>query len=438
MKLSLSWLREYTPIPMDISSKQLIEDLTLHVAELEDVVDMKSQLENIVVGHVLEVGPHENADKLQVAIVDVGAAGEDVGAVDGKLQIVCGAPNLAVGQYVAVALAGAVVFGGSVTIKKSKIRGTESNGMICAEDEIGLGASHDGIMVLNSTLLGGEFGESDANDGITGTGTDALTSFIGTPLCEALNLDDIILDIDNKAITHRPDLWCHYGFAREFAALYDLKCADEPTTELPTADTGVDAGPYAKDTVKISLKSDDCLRYVGAVVRDVKVEPSPDWLQKRLEACGVRPISNVVDVTNYVMLTHGQPMHAFDLDTLEGDEIIVRESTKGEKFVTLDEQELELPEGHLVIADGNGPVALAGVMGGLATGATDNTTSVLFEAASFAKMPVRQSRITFGIQSESSNRFEKGLNPTVPAVAMSAACKLLTELCPTATVTYVG
>ena len=316
MNVSNNWLSEYVAHGLD--AEALAELLTMSGLEVEDVVATGPSLDGVVVGHVLDVRPHPNADRLRICSVDLGDAGEPV-------QIVCGAPNVATGQKVPVATVGTELMlparDGSglapVTIKKGKIRGEISFGMICAEDELGLGDDHDGILVLNADAVPGQPFEA------------YLTDQGDLP-------GDTVIDI---AITpNRPDATSHIGVARDVAALTETALT-RPEVDIPTLGGDVD------DLVSVDIQvPEDCPRFVGMVVRDVTVQPSPEWMQDRLRAVGLRPISNVVDITNFVMLEMGQPLHAYDLDRL-GGEVVVRAATAGETIRTLDGEERTLPEG---------------------------------------------------------------------------------------------
>ena len=369
--------------------------------EVDEVVHTGPRFEGVVVGHVLDVRPHPDADRLRVCSVDLG---------DGEpIQIVCGAPNVAAGQHVPVATVGTVLMlparDGSglaeVTIKKGKIRGETSNGMICAEDELGLGSDHDGILVLDD---GAQAGTSFA---------DYLASTNALP-------GDTVLDI---AITpNRPDATSHLGVARDVAALTGAALM-VPDVDVPE--------PGGETAEQITVQIDDpegCPRYAALIVRGVTVGPSPDWLKGRLEAIGLRPINNVVDVTNFVLHEMGQPLHAFDLALLAGNRIIVRRSTSGETLTTLDDQKRDLPEGSLLICDAEKPVAVAGVMGGANSEVSASTTDVLIESAVFDPSSVRRTAKALGLQTDASYRFERGIDPTAQARAAARAAHLLVEL----------
>ena len=399
MNVSLRWLSDY--VAHGLTPDEVAERLTMSGLEVEEAVATGPSLDGVVIGEVVDVRPHPDADRLQVC--DVRLA-DDADAV----QIVCGAPNVAAGQRVPVATVGTELMlparDGSglepVTIKKGKIRGQVSNGMICAEDELGLGDSHDGILVLDPSAP------------------------VGAPLADWLRQrgempGDTVLDI---AITpNRPDATSHVGVARDLAALTDAALT------LPDVDVP-DAGGDAAQSVTVRIEDDGCARYTAMVVRGVTVGPSPDWLRQRLEAVGVRAINNVVDVTNYVLQEIGQPLHAFDLDTLADATIVVRASTSGETVTTLDDQKREMPEGTLLICDAERPVAVAGVMGGANSEVSESTTDVLIESAYFDPARIRRASKSLSLQTDASYRFERGVDPTVQPWAAARAAALLAEV----------
>jgi len=388
LRVPVSWLREYVPIEMPLD--ELATRLSISTAEVEGieargVADADGNLENFRVGRVIEAAKHPNADRLQLTKVDVGEG-------DAR-SIVCGAWNFGVGATVAVALPGAVLPNG-LTLERRTVRGEVSDGMILAEDEVGLGTDHSGIMVLP---------ETDP----------------GTPLADVLPLVDEVLLVE--ATGNRPDLQSIYGLAREVAALYDLPLRDMSRGQSP--------GHAPKGQVEIRIEDfEGCPRYVGRVFEDVRLGPSPVWLRARLHAAGVRAISNVVDVTNYVMLALGNPLHAFDLDTLHGRRIVVRRAAPGETLRTLDDVERELDPADLVIADADRAVALAGIMGGKETEISDGTTTVLLEAANFEPYGIYRTSERQRLRTEGSNRWEKGVDPYLAAHAADLATRLLLEL----------
>lgn len=391
MLISCNWLRRHVDLD-GVDLDDLGRRFTLAVAELEEVIHVGQNLDKIVVGHVLEVHPIEGA-KVRRTLVDVGQTE--------PLQIVCGAPNVTAGQTVVVALVGAQV--GDLTIGNAEIRGVPSSGMICSESELGISESHDGIMVL---------GEGQAK--------------IGVPFGEQFPVADTLFEIDNKSLTHRPDLWGHRGIAREVAALLG-----RPLLAMPLDVTYGDAAP-----LKISVEDfARCPRYSAVTLDGVHVAPSPLWLRLLLSRVGTRPISNIVDATNFVMLDLGNPLHAFDRRQIAGDTIVVRRAAAGEAFTTLDGTERKLTSEDLLIADTERGVALAGIMGGENSEIRDDTTSIVLEAAAFDASGVRMSGQRLGLRTESSARFEKSLDPLLPEAASRAFCRLLQELVPATTIT---
>jgi phenylalanyl-tRNA synthetase beta chain len=388
MRVPLSWLRDY--VDVDVPATELAQRLLFTTCEVEaietrGVVDSDGNLGLYRVGRVLEAGKHPNADRLQLCIVDVG---------DGEpRQIVCGAWNFGVGATVAVALPGAVLPDGR-TLERAKLRGSVSDGMILSEQELELGDEYAGIIVLPDLWEP------------------------GTPLADALPLTDVVLELET---THnRPDLLGVYGIAREVAAIFDLELAPPP---------GADPEPSGDEPVVIEIDDlEGCLRYIGRLFRDVTIAPSPPWLKARLVAAGMRPISNVVDVTNYVMLALGSPLHAFDFDTLAGGRIGVRRAKKGERLRTLDGQDRALDPEDLLITDGERPIAIAGIMGGEETEVSESTTSLLLEAANFEPVGIMRSSERLRLRSEASNRWEKGVDPEAALQASRLATELLVEL----------
>ena len=402
MNISLNWLSDY--VDHGLSAEALAEALTMSGLEVEEVTESGPRLDGVVVGHVLDVCPHPNADRLRICDVDLGSASEGGEPV----QIVCGAPNVAAGQKVPVATVGTELMlparDGSglapVTIKKGKIRGEVSNGMICAEDELGLGDDHDGILVLDEDAEAGR------------PFKDYLSERGDLP-------GDAVLDI---AITpNRPDATSHLGVARDVAALTGQSLR-RPEVEVP------EAGGPVTEAVSVTIEApEQCPRFVGMVVRGVTVGPSPQWLQDRLVAVGLRPISNVVDVTNFVMMETGQPLHAYDLDTLAGSRIVVKLSGAGETFTTLDGVERKLPEGTVMVADGEQYVGVAGIMGGLDSEVTEATTNVFIEGAYWDPATIRRTAKALGMQTDASYRFERGADPTGPPFAVARAARLVQE-----------
>ena len=401
MKLSLNWIKDYVKLPDDMDLSRLAYDLTMSTVEVEGAENLAERFEKIVIGEIKEVLPHPNADKLRVCKVDVG--------MDEIKDIVCGGSNLEVGMKVVVACPGAMVRwhgeGEPVEIKNAKLRGVASFGMICASSEVGL-----------SDLF-----PADDHEIMDLTAFDAPA---GTNLADALDLNDIILEIDNKSMTNRPDLWGHYGIARELAALYDLPLV-EFTPYVPTA----------KETYDVRIKDvDRCPRYIGAKIEGLSVKPSPFEMQSRIWRVGMRPINALVDVTNYVMLATGQPTHVFDSNHII-DHIEVRRANEGEKLLLLNDKELDLSTDDLVIADAEGAVALAGVMGGAKDSVLPETESVILEVANFESRGVRRTALRYDNRTEASSRYEKAVDPERCDQALSLAMQLFSELYPEMNVT---
>lgn len=382
MLLSLNWLREFTPYEGDV--QELADRLTMLGLEVEEIFNPFKDIEGVVVGHVVSREKHPDADKLSLCKVDVGEAE--------PLDIVCGAANVAAGQLVPVAKVGVVLPGG-LAIKKSKIRGQASCGMICSEKELGLAEASEGIMVLPEGLSP------------------------GAGLIDALNLDACVIDV--SITPNRADCLSVLGLAREVAAAFNL-----PLTMPETA--YVEEGPDCNECIKIEIDEPElCPVYRVKVIKGVKVGPSPAWMRYRLTAVGQRPISNVVDVTNYVLFELGQPQHAFDLDKVEGAQIIVKRAADGEKCVTLDNQERILTERDLLIRDAVKPIGLAGVMGGANSEMTDDSSDVLLECAVFKPATIRKTARSLGIPSEASYRFERGVDQPGSLFAMNRAVRLM-------------
>lgn len=397
MLLSLNWLGRYVDLG-DKSPQEIANDLTMRTAEIEDILPFGQELSELVVGEVVECGRHPDADKLSLTLVEFGG--------DEPLPVVCGAPNVAKGQKIAYIGVGKRLPDGT-KIKKSKLRGQLSMGMICSERELGLSDEHEGIMVLDPAAVPGR------------------------PLTDYLPIRDTLLEIDNKSITHRPDLWGHYGFARELAAMYGRSLGDP----LEGLDPNI---PMAGETLEVDIKSSQgaCQRYCGLVLRDVQVAPAPEWMRFLLLAVGQRPLNNIVDLTNFLLLDLGQPMHAFDMDRLRGlsgrhqPGISVRLAKDGETITTLDAMERQLGCEDLLICDGQGPVALAGIMGGEHSMVESDSTSVFLESANFDASTIRRSSMRLGLRSESSARFEKSLDPALCELAAKKFAALLPEVSP--------
>ena len=398
MKISYNWLKQFLKVTWEAEKTgELLTDLGLEVEGIETVESIKGSLEGIVIGKVLTCVQHPNADRLKVTTVDIGA--------ETPVQIVCGAPNVAAGQTVPVATIGTMLYddkGEGFKIKKGKIRGEESFGMICAEDELGLGSSHDGIMVLDDALIA------------------------GTPAAVVFNIEkDEVFEIG--LTPNRADAMSHYGTARDLRA--GMAHIGEPL-ELITpsvSDFRVD-----DRTLKMDVDvqdTDKAPRYAGVTISDIKVADSPEWLKNKLKAIGLKPINNVVDVTNYVLHELGQPLHAFDASKVKGHKIIVKTLPTGTKFTTLDEVERELHEEDLMICNGNEePMCIAGVFGGLHSGVTENTSAIFLESAYFNPVAIRKTAKRHALNTDASFRFERGIDPTITEYALKRAANLIIEV----------
>lgn len=391
MKISYNWLKEYTDC--SLTDSEAANKLTLTGLEVEELETTGSDFEQFVVGYVKNVRNHPNADKLQICDVDNGE--EDV-------QIVCGAPNVAAGQYVPVAKTGAIIpvpmkDGSYLTIKKMKLRGETSKGMICSEAELGIGSDHSGIMVFDE-----EFEP-------------------GTPLKTVIGSSkDTVFDIG--LTPNRPDAACHIGVARDLAAVTGQSLKN-PYKNVEANKSKID------DPVTVSvLDTEKCPRYAGIVVENVTVKESPDWLKTKLTSIGLRPINNIVDVTNFVLHEIGQPLHAFDYDLIRGKKIEVKTFDNEVKFTTLDSVERVVPAKSLFICDGEGPVAIAGIMGGENSEVSESTTKVFIESAYFRPSGIRKTSKHLALQTDSSYRFERGIDPTIQLKAAQRAAELIAEL----------
>ena len=403
MKVSLNWIRDYVQLPADADLKKLAYDLTMSTVEVEDTIELAKQFDHMVVGVINTIEQHPNANKLRVCMTDIGGRVE---------SIVCGGSNLREGMKVAVALPGSVCRwhgeGEPVEIKKSKLRGVDSYGMICGAVEIGLAdlfPTKEEAHIL-------DLSDFDAP--------------AGTPLADALDLNDIILEIDNKSMTNRPDLWGHYGIAREIAALYDL-----PMKEFPHFDRNVANTSGFHVTVE---DAERCPRYLSAQIEGLSVKPAPYQMQSRIWKVGMRPINALVDITNYVMLATGQPTHAFDSDHIAGH-VIVRRAGEGEKLLLLNGKELALSGDDLVIADDAGVVGLAGVMGGAKDSILPETDKVILEVANFDAKGIRRTALRYDNRTEASARYEKAIDPERCDQAFDLSMQLLGQLYPEMKVT---
>ena len=414
MKYSYNWLKEISGSDKD--PKQLADLLMLHAFEVEGIEENENKLAGVIVGEILEIAPHPNAEKLQLTKILISDGNLPAGRQ--VLDIVCGAHNISVGDKVPVAVVGTIL-PGNFEIKEAEIRGEKSCGMLCAEDELGLGTSHEGILLLDKNAE------------------------IGTPIAEILGLDDAMLEIDILA-NRAHDALSHVGMGREIAALegrgidYDYD--------------GLKLSKKKSKKVTVEIKDKNiCSRYIGAVLENIEVVDSPQWLKNRLQLAGIRPINNVVDATNYVMLEIGQPLHAFDFEKISGMEIrnqkseirnkseisnpndqnahiIVRNAKEGEEIVILDGTTKKLSESDIVIANTEKAIALAGIMGGLETGVSKETSTIVLEAANFSPSAIRKSRMSLGISSDAALRFEKEIDPNIAEKAMVRVIEILEHI----------
>lgn len=396
MNISYNWLKEY--VNFDLTPDEVAAALTsigLETGGVEEVQTIKGGLEGLVVGEVLTCEPHPNSDHMHVTTVNLGQ-GEPV-------QIVCGAANVAAGQKVIVATLGTKLYDGDecFTIKKSKLRGVESNGMICAEDEIGVGTSHDGIIVLPADTVPGTLAKDYYN----------IKS-------------EYVLEVD--ITPNRSDACSHYGVARD---LYAWLIQNGYKAELKRPSTEGFAVESNNLNIDIEVENTEaCPRYAGVAIKNVTVKESPEWLQNKLRLIGVRPINNIVDITNYILHAYGQPMHCFDASKIKGGKIVVKTCAEGTKFVTLDEVERTLSERDLMICNAEEPMCIAGVFGGLESGTTESTTDVFLESAYFNPTWVRKTARRHGLSTDSSFRFERGIDPNITIYALKEAAMLVKEL----------
>jgi phenylalanyl-tRNA synthetase beta chain len=400
MNTSLKWIKDLVP-GLDCTPQEYMDAMTLSGSKVEGYENMDEDLDKIVIGQVKSIEKHPDADKLVICQVDIGTE---------TIQIVTGAPNVTEGCKVPVVLDGGKVAGGhdgsktegGIKIKKGKLRGVESNGMMCSIEELGSNrdmfplAPENGLYILPEDAPVGE----------------NAVSYLG--------LDDTV--VEYEITSNRVDCFSILGIAREAAATFGKEFVPPVVTETGNNED-------VNDYIKVSVKDDKlCSRYTARVVKNIKIAPSPEWMQRRLRAQGIRPINNIVDITNYVMEEYGQPMHAYDLDTIEDREIVVRRAAKGEQFVTLDGQERTLDDSVLMICDGKKAIGIAGIMGGENSMITDNVKTMLFEAACFDGTNIRLSGRKIGLRTDASAKFEKGLDPNTAIEAMNRACQLIEEL----------
>ena len=401
MNTSLSWIKAYVP-DLDVTAQEYTDAMTLTGTKVEGFEKMDADLDKIVVGQIDKIEKHPDADKLIICQVNIGTE---------SIQIVTGAPNVKEGDKVPVVLDGGRVAGGhepgqrvagGIKIKKGKLRGVESNGMMCSIEE--LGSNRD--MYPDAPEYGIYIFPED-----TEVGADAI---------EVLGLHDVVFEYE--ITSNRVDCYSVVGIAREAAATFHKEFCPPVVTA-----TGNDED--VNDYIKVTVKNTDlCPRYCARVVKNIKIAPSPEWMQRRLASVGIRPINNLVDITNYVMEEYGQPMHAYDLDTIANHEIIVRTAEADEKFTTLDGQERQMDEDVLMICDGEKSIGIAGIMGGENSMITDNVKTMLFEAACFDGTNIRKSSKRVGLRTDASGKFEKGLDPNNAQAAIDRACQLIEEM----------
>ncbi len=388
MKLSYNWLKKnIKDLP---KPEKLVDLLNTKVANVEEVIKLGEKLENIIVAKVKDFKKHPNADKLQLVDVKTKINGKEV-----DLRVVCGAFNMEKGNKVPLALPGSKIADGTM-IKSQTIRGEKSKGMLCAEDELGVGDDHTGILILDKDVK------------------------IGEDVSKVLGMDDVILDVENKSITNRPDLFNHVGFAREIAAALGKKLDFEYPTYKDKKD---------KTDIKVEVKDKKgCQRYMAIVLDNIEVKESPDWVKSFLRSYGLEPINNIVDITNYVLVEIGQPLHAFDRDKIKGDKIVVRKAKKGERLLCLDNESHELGPKDTVIADKDNPIAVAGVVGGKPTSIDKNTQTIVIESACFDPVSIRKTSRRIDSRTDSAIRFEKDLPLKFAEYGMYRAIDMIKEL----------
>ncbi len=401
MLVSLEWLKNY--IDINVDTDELCDKMIMSGSNIETCENIGNNITNVVVGQIKKIEKHPNADKLQICQIDVGK--------DASLQIVTGAKNVAEGDYVPVAIDGATIAGNKksrengedfVTINTGELRGVKSEGMLCSFSELGYDdkvtplVSRDGIWIL-----------------------DVSADSIGSQVTDVFDLKDSIIDFE--ITPNRSDCLSMIGMAREVAATFDSK------VEYPTVELKEECGDDASNYIDVQIKSDKCKRYVAKIIKDVKIAPSPWWIQKRLIHAGMRPINNIVDITNYVMLEYGNPLHAFDIESVNGKKIIIDDAKGVESIVTLDASERKLDSQMLLINDAEKPIAIAGVMGGLNSEILDDTQVVVLESANFDADNVRRTSKQLALRTEASSRYEKGVDPNLCLVAADRVCQLIEE-----------
>lgn len=407
MKVSLNWVKKYIDLPADLTPKQISFDLTMRTVEVEEVINTGEKFHDIVVGKIIDVKDHPNADSLRVCMVECGE--------DEPKQIVCGGSNLYVGEKVVVSKPGAEVYwhgeDSLVKIKESKLRGVPSYGMICGATEVYLNTyfpTDDERVIVDLSDVDCEVGQC---------------------IADIIGMNDVVFDIDNKSLTNRPDLWGHYGIARELAAIYKLPLKELPKAEIPTG-----IPEYKVDVEAI----DKCPRYAAIEIENVCDKPSPAWLQTAVTNGGMRPINAIVDITNYIMMAVGQPTHGFDRTHVDGSHIVVRNAKKDEKLVLLDRALLDLTEDDLVICDENSPMALAGIRGGIKDSILPETTGVVIEVATFTAGTIRKTGKRFDEKTDASIRYEKGIDTQRVDQGVTLAIALFREIFPESRVVAYG
>jgi phenylalanine--tRNA ligase, beta subunit len=399
MKVSLNWVKKYVDLPKDVTEKQIAYDLTLRTVEVESVENTKEKFHDIVVGKILEVNEHPNADKLKVCIVDIGE--------EKSVQIVCGGCNLYVGEYVVISKPGAEVYwhgeAGLVKIKESNMRGVSSYGMICGATEV---------------YLEQLFPPKSEDEIVDLKGYDCE---VGQNIADVICMDDVVLEIDNKSLTNRPDLWGHYGIARELSAIYNV-----PLKELPVVKIDSKLPKY-----KVEIEEPEkCNRYAAVEIENVYDKESPMWMKAALINGGMRPINAIVDITNYVMMAVGQPLHAFDRTHVVGEKIVVRNAKKNEELLLLDNNAISLTEDDLVICDTEDAMALAGIRGGKKDSILPETTGVVLEVANFTAGTIRKTGKRFDEKTDASIRYEKNIDTERVEQGLALALELFKELFP--------
>ena len=408
MKISLNWLRQFTDIPA-IDPSELGQLFTIRTAEVEGVINEGEAWNHIIAGQIKSIQPHPNADKLRVTQTDVGTEN------GGTLQIVCGAPNITEGMWVIVALPGSKVKwhgeGDLITLEKASLRGMESNGMICGGEEVGLEFT-PGVLDLG-----------------TYKPTAKLTLKAGDNIGTLLNKSDVILEIDNKSLTHRPDCWGHYGIAREMAAIFNTKCKPYEKAVKTTKPQDI---PTHTSPLSVTIHDTEiCPRFTSCIIKNIKVKESPEWLKRDLIAVGVRPVNNIVDVTNYVMYELGQPMHAYDRKVVGTDKLDIRYAHENETLETIDHKHHKLTKEDPVITNGSHVLTLAGVMGGAHSEISTDTTDIILESANWQPGIVRKASQRHGLRTDAVQRFEKSLDSEMTMAALLRAAALIKKLCPT-------